>query len=322
MVINNKDLIQSYILTTAKYDFSAYEKRILYRIVEVLQSMVKGKKLSYSYSVQSTLFDSNQFIIPLKSFLAKDDNNHKHVRDAFTSLSSKIIQFETKQFYRCAGVVFNVKIDKYSEFVTFYVADFIYDAFMNFSKGFSKFELSTAMQFNSIYSMRFYELLSEQKRPITYSVDKLKIMFNLTDQYTGRPADFIRKVVVPAQVELDAKSPYSFKFIPVKTGRMITSIKFYPVYLSSNRDPLIEAKKLRKSTSLRWDLDVLLINYLKENYIFSDDEIRSNLELFYTAQNSLEFDLLYFLSQQIRHAEKKSNPKGWIINAIKKQLSL
>ena len=28
-----KDQIQSYIMTTAKYDFSVYEKRILYRIV-------------------------------------------------------------------------------------------------------------------------------------------------------------------------------------------------------------------------------------------------------------------------------------------------
>jgi len=31
-IINNKDLIQSYIITTAKYDFSVPEKRIIYRI--------------------------------------------------------------------------------------------------------------------------------------------------------------------------------------------------------------------------------------------------------------------------------------------------
>lgn len=34
MNINNKDIIQSYIMTTAKYDFSADEKRILLRLVE------------------------------------------------------------------------------------------------------------------------------------------------------------------------------------------------------------------------------------------------------------------------------------------------
>ena len=33
VVVRNKDQIQSYIMTTAKYDFNVYEKRILYRLV-------------------------------------------------------------------------------------------------------------------------------------------------------------------------------------------------------------------------------------------------------------------------------------------------
>ena len=37
---NNKDVFQSYILTVAKYDFSTYEKRILYRLVEMAQKDV------------------------------------------------------------------------------------------------------------------------------------------------------------------------------------------------------------------------------------------------------------------------------------------
>ena len=38
----NELAIQSYIFTTAKYDFSAYEKRIMYRLVELAQDEVKG----------------------------------------------------------------------------------------------------------------------------------------------------------------------------------------------------------------------------------------------------------------------------------------
>lgn len=33
MKITNKEVIQSYLITTARYDFSVYEKRIIYRIV-------------------------------------------------------------------------------------------------------------------------------------------------------------------------------------------------------------------------------------------------------------------------------------------------
>lgn len=321
MKINNKDLIQSYILTTAKYDFNVHEKRVLYRIIEVLQSLTKGKKLNYTYQCNPTLFESNQFVMPLRVFLKEEDNNnHKFVREAFSSLQKKIISFEDDRVWRSAGIVFNVKIEKYSEDVTFYVADFIYNAFLDFSKGYSKYELATAMQFESIYAMRFYELLSEQKKPIIYSIDKLKIMLHLEGKY-AKVNDFFRYVIEPAKKELDKSSPYSFEYTPIKTGRKITAIKFYPVYQPQNRDNRIEAKKLQKSTSLSWDLDRLTITYLKENYLFSEDEIQNNRELFVSAQNSSEFDLLYFLSEQKRNAEKKVNPKGWIINAIKKQLA-
>lgn len=322
MKINNKDLIQSYILTTAKYDFNVHEKRVLYRIIEVLQSLTKGKKLNYTYQCNPTLFESNQFVMPLRVFLKEEDNNnHKFVREAFSSLQKKIISFEDDRVWRSAGIVFNVKIEKYSEDVTFYVADFIYNAFLDFSRGYSKYELATAMSFESIYAMRFYELLSGQTKPITYNIDNLKIMFKIEDKYVGRPSDFIKNVIMPAKKELDKSSPYSFEYKPVKTGRKITAIKFYPIYQPDNRDNRIEAKRLTKNTSLRWDLDRLTITYLKENYLFSEDEIQNNRELFVSAQNSSTFDLLYFLSEQKRNAEKKKNPKGWIINAIKKQLA-
>lgn len=176
------------------------------------------------------------------------------------------------------------------------------------------------MQFESVYAMRFYELLSGQTKPITYSIDNLKIMFQIQDKYK-LTADFFRYVIEPAKKELDKSSPYSFEYKPVKTGRKITAIKFYPVYQPQNRDMRIEAKKLKKNTSLRWDLDIMIINYLKENYIFSEDEIQNNRELFVSAQNSSTFDLLYFLSEQKVNARNKANPKGWIINAIKKQLA-
>ena len=41
----NKNVIQSYMLTAARYDFSVYEKRILYRLVELAQAELQGKDL-------------------------------------------------------------------------------------------------------------------------------------------------------------------------------------------------------------------------------------------------------------------------------------
>jgi len=321
MKVTNKDLIQSYILTTAKYDYSVYEKRILYRIIELMQEYTKGKTLNSRYSITKTMFDDIDVIMPASAFLKDEkDQNYTRTKDALLSLNRKVIQYEDRESWGAFNLIERPVVHKIRDNISFRISPTIAKAFLDFSKGFSKYELETAMSFKSEYSMRFYELLSGQKKPITYSVENLKIMFKVEDKYK-LTANFINKVIEPAKKELDEKSPYSFEYKPVKLGRKITSIKFYPVYQPKNRDAKIEAKRLQKSTSLKWDLDRLTINYLIENYVFTEEEIQNNRELFVKAQNSADFDLLYFLSEQIRNAETKKNPKGWIINAIKKQLA-
>lgn len=322
MKINNKDLIQSYIITSAKYDYSVYEKRILYRLIELFQSLTKGEKLNHKVHLTKDLFDVSVVTMPIAMFLnGEEDKNHSRVKEAIRSLENKKFEYEDDKTWEIIRIISEPKLDKYKENATFRINPKVVQAFLDFSKGFSKYELATAMQFESVYAMRFYELLSGQKTPITYSIENLKIMFQIQDKY-AKVNDFFRKVIEPAKKELDAKSPYSFEYTPIKTGRKITAIKFYPVYQPQNRDNRIEAKKLQKSTSLSWDLDRLTITYLKENYLFSEDEIQNNRDLFITAQNSSTFDLLYFLSEQKVNARNKANPKGWIINAIKKQLAL
>jgi len=89
--IRNKDLIQSYIITTAKYDFSVYEKRIIYRIIENLQYVIQGKQLNQKYKIDETLFGDYKFQMPISAFLKDGDNtNYKEVKKAFLSLRNKV----------------------------------------------------------------------------------------------------------------------------------------------------------------------------------------------------------------------------------------
>lgn len=321
MKINNKDLIQSYIITAARYDFSAYEKKILYRIIESLQVYVKDKTLVHKHKIDTDLFGDYHLTFQISDFLiGENDKNHVRIKEALRSLRNKTIEYEDDEIWTFMGIIENPEILKSGTLdtgVKFRLHRRVFDAFLDFSKGFTKYELKRAMSFESVYAMRFYELMSGQKKPITYTIDNLKLMFKIQEKYT-RINDFLKKVVSVAKKELDKKSPYSFEYKINKIGRSFHSITLYPVYNPEHRDAEIEARKLRENVSLRWDLDKLVINYLKENYLFSDNEIKNNLGLFKRAQ--IELDLLYFLSTQKMNAEKKTNPKGWIINAIKKQL--
>ena len=319
----NIEIIQSYILTTAKYDFSVYEKRILYRIIELNQNLIEGKTLDSRYSLTKGQLESLIYTMPISAFLnGEDDKNHKRIKSAFESLQKKIISYDDKEnkIWHSAGIVFNVKMDyNRTEKITFQVADFIYQALMDFSKGFKKYELKTAMQFESIYTMRFYELLSNQKTPINYSIENLKEMFDLEGKY-DRSTNFLQKVIEPAKKELDKCSPYTFHYERIKTGRKITGIRFIPIHQPQFEDESLKKQKVMKQMSNRWFIPKNIEDYLKYNYEFTDKELNNNLNLFEVLYNQMkEEELLDFLVELKRLTSWVDNPKAYIIGALKKK---
>lgn len=321
MKINNKDIIQSYIVTTAKYDYSIYQKRILYRVVEAFQSLTKGQKLEGQLRAEKDLFGDYHITMPISAFLASEkDNNYEQVKKALKDLENKSFEYEDENEWELIRIIQNPKILKYANDVIFRINPKIFDALLNFSKGYRKYELKTAMSFESIYSMRFYELLSGQKRPLSYTIDSLKIMFNLENKYR-LTADFIKNTIDVAKKELDIKSPYSFEYKTNKRGKKIHSITFYPVYNPENRDPSLEKKALQKKVSLHWDLDKMVINYLSENFGFDDQEIKNNIDLFKLADK--EFDLMYELSTlKVKAQEARTSPQAFIVGVLKRKLKL
>lgn len=321
--INNKEVLQSYILTTAKYDYSVYEKRILYRIIELNQNLIEGKQLNQKHSVTPTSYRSVEYTMPYSSFLTDEDKDKNHIRikKAFENLSQKIIAYEDDVVYRCSGIVFNVNLEKRKDTITFYVSDWIYQALMDFSKGYRKYELVTAMSFQSEYSMRFYELFSNQERPINYSIDKLKEMFGVSNKYK-LTANFINKVVEPAKKELDKHSPYTFIYKPLKTGRKITSLQFIPIYQSGKEDIPLKSKKLGAEISTRFYLEPTDKEYLKAQFNFTEKEIKNNCDLFEELYQVLEKgELIDKLVSLRRYANESKNTKAYVIKSLKALLN-
>ena len=259
-------------------------------------------------------------ILPISLFLKDDDkNNHKEVKKALESLKRKELTYQDDDTWASLTIIANPKISRYKETVTFTVDKMINDAFLDFSKGFKKYELKTAMEFESVYSMRFYELLSNQKTPINYSVEYLKEMFSLSDKYK-LTADFIRYVIEPAKKELDKCSPYTFHYEKIKTGRKITGIRFIPIHQAQFEDESLKKQKAMKQMSNRWFIPKNIEDYLKYNYEFTDKELNNNLSLFESLYNHLyEEELLDFLvelkAQSVIYEIK--NLKAYLIGSLK-----
>jgi len=316
---DNKDVIQSYILTTAKYDFSVYEKRILYRLVELNQHLLEGRKLNKDYRIESNIYGDKTYTIPITAFLKEgDSSNHKEVKKALEALKRKELTYEDDEIWASLTIIALPKIKKYNDTVTFTVDNMINNALMNFSKGYKKFELQTAMNFESVYAMRFYEILSNQKTPITYTIGQLKEMFQITNKYK-LSADFRIYVLDAAKKELDKCSPYTFDYQMNKVGRSFSSVTIFPKYQPKFRDTDLEKNELQKKVSLSWDLPKEVTDYLIHNFDFTKDGIKHNLDLFKEAHEQL--DLISFLAAIKGKVRTSNNPQGYVIGAIKKQLT-
>jgi len=318
-IIRNKDLLQSYVITTAKYDFSTYEKRIIYRIVELLQYHTEGKKLSEKQKIDLNLFGDAHIEMPISCFLKDEqDKHHSEIKKALSSLEAKKMTYEDDATWQIIRLIEKPIINKYSSLVSFRLNTMIYNAFLDFSKGYRKYELKIAMQFESVYAMRFYELMSGQKQPITYNIENLKEMFQIQDKYE-RVNDFKKYVLDIAIRELNRCSPYTFTYKMNKTGRSFTSVTFFPKYQPQFRDSDLEKKHLQKQVSPGWELSRNTLDYLKNGFDFTTKEIKQNIDLLKQAQEEIE-NFINFLSQVKPRANRAKNPKGYLINSIKLEL--
>lgn len=297
---DNKEVLQSYLLTTARYRFSVYEKRILYRLVEFAQQDLLGKKINAGYSINRTLFDDRIITMPTTAFLKDEkDQNHVRVKKALQDLRNKTMEFIDGHIWSLVGIIEKPKLDLKGDIVEFEVNPKIWGAILDFAKGHRKYEIAIAMWFRSDFSMRFYELFSHQKRPTTYTIEYLKEMFEIQEKYKGRPADFIKRVVAVAKKELDEKSPFSFKYKTIKKGRKITSIMFTPYDTGKNDIEIsVIPVKTRVSNSI--------FNYLIKEYGFQDVQIKKNIIKLVDAEN--KFDLYDFLRKIKTRAMESQTP--------------
>jgi predicted HicB family RNase H-like nuclease len=332
--------LQSYILTTAKYDFSVYEKRVLYKLVEIAQSQTKGLDFPKDCrKIDHDLFDFITIEIPYSSLLSPEErkegdmdekarnNNHSRVRAALRGLQTKIVEYEDKKTWESLSIIANPKYKKYSDKVSFIIDPRIWDVILNFSKGFRAIELKYTLWFSSVYTMRFYEILSRQTT-LEHTFEELKEWFGLKDKYQGKDGfkDFRKNVIEPAQQELKDKAPFYFEYAPIKQkgSRKRNAFKFHVVHKPELQEQ-IGHTEAKMQVSVRNFISREEKMYLMENFGFTEDGLRANNELF--EEYVKWFDLLgdvAIIKAKMSELERKGStigsPQGYLINSLKKKL--
>jgi hypothetical protein len=314
----SKNVVQSYIFTTAKYDFSTYEKRIIYRLIEFAQDEIKGIMIRDNlHKIEPTLF-GREITMPISDILKDEsDKNYTIAKKSFGALSEKFIIYEDDDIWQKTPIITNPKIKKNEGISKFYVFDEIWKSLLDFTKGYRKYELVTAMQFKSVYSMRIYELISGQKHPLEFSIDYLREMFCIKDKYSNAN-DFKRWVLDIAKKELDESSPHSFNYVEVKEGRKVVGIKFFPIFRPDNQAPELLQIEMRSKLSASAQISREAYDYFRYSFEFKAEEISKNKKTIIEGEKKIP-DFIDFLSSLVGLSRTAKNRIGYVINAIKKK---
>ena len=312
----DKEIIQSYIWSTAKYDMSKTEKRIMYKIIEAIQYIVRGEDIKSSVQIETDIFSNKKFSIPIRDiFINEGNTNYQYIKDVLEKMRSKNITIETNEIMYITGIIDSITYYKYSGILSFSIRQEMFELLLNFSKGWRSINLDTAMSFDSKYSMRLYEIIASKEQPHThiFNLESFKSILYLQNKYS-RISDFKDRVLDRAKKELDAKSPISFNY-SIKKG-VITIISYR---IGANKqNKILNQEKIAKKTE---NLSTMLpkeIRYKLRDIGFSDNEMVVNMPTLIDAKHQFNTDeLLIILSKLASIARTKENPNGYIINALK-----
>ena len=308
------DIVQSFLFSIGRCPLSLYEQRIMCIIVKHASMFHNGdvmKRTLYAWDVNN--YDLN-VKLSIRDVLGDDDKHYDRVLASCRSLMSRqfVVCDPKSGSWFATPIIYNVLHDAGSGVIQFFVSAKLMAAIVDFRKGYRQYSLDIVLTLSSPFAVRFYILMAKSASPLVYSIDELKAMFGMEDKYS-QTADFIKKVVIPAQKVLDDAAVSSFHFERIKSGTKVTALKFYPVRRDKQSENQLAAKI---STSIFLDKDLQL--YLMRVAGFSLRELSAHKVLL--AEFAKINEAMAILADICNRAAKRGRTKGWIISAIRSEL--
>lgn len=334
----NKDLIESYKLTTVRDRIGIYGQRLILRLVEFATAEGATQGLDFKGKkdlrrVEVGLWGERSVTMPLTDLMGNSEN-YSAVKRSVRALQKETIEYEEEDG-AWVSFPFLGKVRIAAGQLTVKVEPELWQAFMDFRKGFRRYELQAAMQMKSAYSLRLYKLMSEQrdlkKGYLDFQLDELKKMLGVADKYP-RAYDFFKYVLEPAKEELDRMAPWSFTFSPltsrkVATGRAaITGVRFFPRYQPQYRDPDLLAQQTGRKhagnnplTGITLQQQQLLIKHY--GFTYKGLNTAKNAALFDAAVKNLDFTTWLLDIMPRVEEEAPENVPGFVIGCLRRDLA-
>ncbi len=304
------EMTQSVIFSLCRVKLSKYEQRILSKIVEYTQISLRGEAPRLVKKQVQHKDPNCRVRIPVKFILDEESDHYNHVYEAVRSLMARRLEYrdpEQKKWF-ATPMVYNATCG--GGVLDFYVSQKLCEVILDFRAGWKGYDLGVALSLGSPAAVRFYVLMSRQNSPLTFTIEELKEMFGVSDKYK-QTADFIKKVIEPARVQLEEAKVIGFTFVRNYEGQKVISLTFFPLAPSDQ----VKAIGSAETASTIQKIRLYMATYIG----FTNREILVLSKIIQT------FAHVPDACNQLQHIEhishRKKDPKAYIVGAMKKEIS-
>lgn len=317
--VTSSNGVLAWVVVVMRYHFSIYQKRIFIAICEALQSVINrdndGKLLPPV--VSENLFGDKHIEIPISMCLKNEgDENYKQVIKAFYEIENVKVESHIN------GIGMNIRpihlarhIEK-TGILSFVIDVNMVKIMLTYIKGCRFVNFNLQKSFDSLYTMRLYELIASGNVDLTFNIATLRRIFCLENKYK-KNNDFIRNTIAVAKTELDAKSPVSFTYSFEKDKRHFDKIRIVRCNIPANdpkRSEQDEFKKLiqRKDLESNW-----LLKCMRNDLGFTDDEIKPYRKLMAYADTHFVGVKITEIISKARSLDWMTSPKAGFIQYLR-----
>ena len=324
----NIDILQSSLITNANYNVTRTEMQIFIILIAAAQHDLKryfAENIEKGRSVDDMPVYSQDVQVALRlNKLPIDMGGHElTLKTAAENLIKKTIEIKTETGWILQPFLNKVEYVKKERLLIMNVPPDSWNMIMNVKLGYSEYQLFTALNLKSVYSVRFYMMASNKLGAQEITFDQLKTQFNLQDKYADN-TNFLKRIIYPASQELKEKAPVTFTAKPYKkTGsKEYVGIVFTPQNNPAFRDPALEHKKLTHGRiQIGMSLTPEEITWLtrEDKLAFTKVELSRNFETFNVAKKIFGDGLLDAMNHvyEFMIRRGKGGQKGYFIKSLK-----
>lgn len=219
----------NYFIMNSSYDLSLEEQKLILTLASMVQPSDEEFK-PYKFKI-------SEFIELLG---VENQAKYTETPKITKELMKKVFEIQEGNKLIQTAWLSSAMYEKGTGYVELTFSPYLKPYMLKLSSMFTQYKLANILSMKSKYSPRIYEILkcNEFKKQgyIEIEVKELRKLLKVDNIYPLY-ADFKRRVLQQAQKELKRLSDISFEFQEIKTGRTITSIRFY---INANRKKVID----------------------------------------------------------------------------------